>query len=353
MNPSRFVFAGLPTRVIFGHGTVAQVADEVERLGSGAAFLVHTPRTRAVADAIRTTLGPRCTGSFDAPRMHTPVAVTDTALTALRDSGAGCLVALGGGTAIGLVKALALQTGAKSIVLPTSYAGSEMTDILGQTDDGGKTTLRDPAVRPAVVIYDVDLTLDLPPAVSAASAFNALSHAIDGLFAPDLDPLSRHMAEDAVAMIARALPQLANQPHDSDLRAALLRAAWYASAVLAGQPMALQHKLAHVIGGRFNTDHASTHAALLPYTTAYNAGAAQERLSGLHRALGPSVAAGLWDLAGRTGTPRSLQSLGLDRSDLAVVADEALRAAYANPRPLERGAIEAMLQQAWTGARPD
>ena len=348
-----FVFTGLPTRVIFGQGAIARLPEEVERCGSDRAFLIHTRRTSGIAEDIDANLCGYLVGRFDRPQMHTPLAVTETAEAQFRASGAKILIAVGGGTAIGLAKALALRTGAASIALPTNYSGSEMTDILGQTDAGRKTTLRDPAIRPRTVIYDVNLTLNMPVTTTVASAFNALGHAIDGLMAPEIDPLSRHMAEQAVADIAASLPPLTHNPAAPGLRTTLLRASWYASAVLNAQPMALQHRLAHVIGGRFGTDHAATHAAILPYTTAYNEAFAGDCLDGIRKAVGPSVATGLWKLAAQTGAPRTLKSIGLAEKDLVIVVDELLRTPFANPRPLDHAALYALLHSAWLGQSPD
>ena len=347
----RFNFPGLPARVVFGAGTIASLGAEIDRL-AGPAFLIHTARNAELVSQLCEDLSSHVAGRFDGPQMHTPIAVSEGATAAFAACDAKCLVALGGGSAIGLAKAIALRTGAPIIAIPTSYAGSEMTDILGQTEGSTKTTLRDPVVRPKTVIYDVDLTRELPLPLSVASGFNAMSHAVDGLFAPEIDPLSKHLAEQCVLGMTQALPRLRDAKADPQLREQLLVSAWYGSMVLASQPMALQHKLAHVIGGRLNTDHADTHAALLPYTTGFNAGAAGERLTGLHPALGPSMAAGLWDFAEITGAPRSLAAIGVRETDLTAVADAALATTFANPRPLRREDLLAMLHAAWRGERP-
>src|SRR3546814_14588237 len=120
--------------------------------------------------------------------MHTPVDVTERALQEVVEARADCLITVGGGSTTGLGKALALRTGLPQIVVPTTYAGSEVTSLLGQTEDGVKTTLRDPAILPSTVIYDVELTLTLPVTASIPRALNAAAHAVEALYAPAATP---------------------------------------------------------------------------------------------------------------------------------------------------------------------
>ncbi|MFN6979401.1 MAG: iron-containing alcohol dehydrogenase, partial [Gemmobacter sp.] len=131
-----FVFPGLTTRVVFGHGTLGQTGEELDRLGHKAALVLATPHQKAEAEALATMLGQRAVGVFAGAAMHTPTDVTETALAAYRASGATAVVSLGGGSTIGLGKAIAVRTGADQIAIPTTYAGSEMTDILGETAGG-------------------------------------------------------------------------------------------------------------------------------------------------------------------------------------------------------------------------
>jgi hypothetical protein len=193
-----FTFPGLTTRVIFGAGTLAQVADEVQRLGHARALILSTPHQADQAQSLADTLGPLTAGVFAGAAMHTPTDVTETAVAAFTDSGATCVISLGGGSTTGLGKAIAVRTGADQLVIPTTYAGSEMTDILGETASGEKTTRRDPAIRPEVVIYDVNLTLSLPVTLTMTSALNAIAHAMEAFYAPDRNPVIEAMCRDAM-----------------------------------------------------------------------------------------------------------------------------------------------------------
>jgi maleylacetate reductase len=209
-----FTFPGLTTRVVFGHGTLARVPDEVARLGRARALVLSTPHQRDQAEGLATLLGPRAAGVFAEAAMHTPVEVTDRAVAAYLRLGCDCVLALGGGSTTGLGKAIATRTGADQVVVPTTYAGSEMTDILGETAQGEKVTRRDPSIRPEVVVYDVDLTLGLPVGLTMTSALNAIAHAMEGFHAPDRNPVTEALSRDALAAFAEALPVLRDNPKD-------------------------------------------------------------------------------------------------------------------------------------------
>jgi maleylacetate reductase len=347
-----FVFPGLSTRVVFGHGTLAQVPDEVARLGHSRALVLSTPHQEDEAQALADRLGTKAAGVFAGAAMHTPVEVTESAVGAFRAAGADCVVSLGGGSTTGLGKAIALRTGADQVVIPTTYAGSEMTDILGETAGGEKTTRRDPAIRPEVVVYDVDLTLTLPVSLTVTSALNAIAHAMEALYAPDRNPVIEAMAREALPAFRGALPALAKDPLDREARAGALYAAWCCSTALGYVSMALHHKLAHVLGGSFGLPHAETHAVLLPHTTAYNEPAVGDLLKPISDTFGGTAGAGLWHFAKSVGAPLRLSDLGLKETDLDRAAEVATKNPYANPRPVSRDGIRQLLQQAFDGHCP-
>ncbi len=348
-----FTFPGLTTRVVFGHGTLAQVPDEVARLGHTRALVLSTAHQQAEAQSLADSLGHRAAGIFAGAAMHTPVDITDQAITAFRGLNADCVVSLGGGSTTGLGKAIAVRTGADQVVIPTTYAGSEMTDILGETAGGEKTTRRDPAIRPEVVIYDVDLTLTLPVALTVTSALNAIAHAMEGFYATDRNPVTEALSRDAMLAFHDALPALTQNPQNKEARAKALYAAWGCSLTLGQVTMALHHKLAHVLGGSFGLPHAETHAVLLPHTTAYNESAVDGLLHPVADTFGQgSAAKGLWHFAKSVNAPMRLADLGLTAQDLDRAADIATKNPYANPRPVTRDGIRQLLQQAFDGHCP-
>ncbi len=349
--PETFVFAGITTRVVFGSGTLAQTGAEVERLGRSRALVLSTPQQADQANHLASALGALCVGTFAEATMHTPIDVTGRAVLAFENSGADCVVAIGGGSTIGLGKAIATRTGADQIAIPTTYAGSEMTDILGETENGVKTTRRDPSIRPETVIYDVDLTLGLPAAMTVTSALNAIAHGIEALYAPDANPVLSLMALEAMRAFKQGLPVLKSDPENRQARASVLYGAWLCSTALGHVTMGLHHKLAHTIGGTFNTPHADTHAILLPHTAGFNAGGT-DSLAPVEMIFGGAPGAALWDFARASGAPLALADLGLSQADLDKAADLAVQNSYKNPRPFNRADIRDLLQAAWEGRRP-
>jgi maleylacetate reductase len=343
-----FTFPGLTTRVIFGHGTIASAGDELARLGHRTALVLSTPHQQGDAQRLADGLG---AAVFAGAAMHTPLEVTEAALQAYRDSGATAVVSLGGGSTTGLGKAIATRTGADQVVIPTTYAGSEMTDILGETAGGEKTTRRDASIRPEVVIYDVDLTLTLPVALTVTSALNAIAHGMEALYAPDRNPVVQLMCADAFAAFRRCLGVLVDDPQNREARSDALYAAWCCSSALGSVSMALHHKLAHVLGGSFGLPHAETHAVLLPHTTAFNEVAVPDLLAPL-QVFGETAGGGLWDFAASLNAPLSLRDLGLTEADLDRAAEIAVKNPYANPRQFDRGNVRELLQAAYEGRRP-
>jgi alcohol dehydrogenase class IV len=349
-----FTYEGLPSRVLFGWGTSSQARAEVKALGCARALVLSTPEQRPAAERLAAALGSAGAGVFSEAAMHTPVTVTDLAMAEVRQLGADCTVAIGGGSTIGLGKAIALRTDLPQLVIPTTYAGSEMTPVLGETGADGKTTRRTLRVLPETVLYDVELTLTLPAAVSAASGVNAMAHAVEALYAVNANPVTSLLAAESVRLLVRALPVIAYDPPDAAARADALRGSWLAGMCLAAAGMALHHKLCHILGGIFGLPHAATHAAVLPHAIAYNASAAPEAMSVLANALGqPDPAGGVYRMLGELSLERSLARLGMPRDGIDSVADAVVREPYPNPAALDRDRIRHLLATAWAGDPPD
>lgn len=347
-----FSFNINPGRIVFGPGTLATLAEEIERLGAKRGLILSTPVQREAAQRLAERLGPLAAGVFCEAAMHTPVSVTLKGLAAFEAMRADCLVALGGGSTIGLGKAIAWRNDAPQIAIATTYSGSEVTPILGQTENGIKTTIRDSKILPEVVIYDPELTDKLPVEMSVTSGLNAMAHAVEGVYARDRNPVSSLMAVEGVRALRDSLRIAVAQPNDLAARSTALYGSWLCGSVLGTVGMALHHKLCHTLGGSFNLPHAETHAILLPHTAAYNAQAAAAELQPLADLFGGTIGSGLHDFAKSLGAPLALKDLGLLESQLDVAADLAVLNPYWNPRPVERAAIRWLLQRAWEGAGP-
>lgn len=347
-----FTYVSNPGRVIFGSGTIDQLGDEADRLGMKRALVLATPQQEGAARDTADRLFERCAGIFAGAVMHTPVEVTEQAMGLVQAQAVDGIVSIGGGSTIGLGKAIALRTDLPQIVIPTTYAGSEMTPILGETKDGAKTTQSSARILPETVIYDVDLTLSLPTPLSGTSGINAIAHAVEALYAENRNPVISLIALEAIAALAEALPRIAQDPADRDARASALYGAWLCGTCLGAVGMALHHKLCHVLGGSFDLPHAETHTVVLPHALAYNAPAIPEVMTRLQAVLGPNPADALQKLGHEVGAPRSLRDLGMAEACVDEAVTRALANPYWNPRQLEVAPLRALISRAWAGDGP-
>lgn len=348
-----FIYIGRPARVLFGAGTLRQLPAELDRLRVRKALVLSTAEQRESAEQVAALLGERAAGVFDRAVMHVPIETARQAREHAARIGADCAVAIGGGSTIGLGKAIALESALPIVAIPTTYAGSEMTTIYGITEGGMKKTGREDRVLPRTVIYDPELTLGLPVTMSITSGMNAIAHAAEGLYSATTNPIIDLMAEEGIRALGLALPRLRAQPRDLEVRGNALYGAWLCGTVLASVDMALHHKLCHTLGGTFNLPHAETHTIVLPHALAYNAQAAPEAMGRIAGALAAkSAPQAVFDLARDNGAPVALRDIGMKAQDLDRACDIALQNQYPNPRPLERAAIRQLLQDAFDGNRP-
>jgi len=351
MNP--FTFDALPGRVVFGIGSLAQLPDEVDRLGRARVLVLADPTTKRVADRAIESLGARFAGMFTDIALHVPAEAVSEARSAAAQSGADCLVTIGGGTTTGFGKAVALESNLPLIAVPTTYAGSEMTPIYGITSDGMKRTGRDLRVLPKTVIYDASLTTTVPPEVTGPSGMNALAHCVEALYAKEANPITSLMAEEAIRALVRGVPASVGNPEDMEGRSDALYGAYLAGAALAVVGMALHHRICHVLGGTFGLAHGDVNAVILPHAARFNQPAAPEALGRVARAMGVDDApSGLFDLALSIGAPTSLGALGMRQEDLETAARLAADPPPWNPRPVSASDVLVLLQDAFEGRRP-
>lgn len=348
-----FIYNALPARVVFRQGARAAVREEVERLGRKRVMVLSTSGRAALANEIAEHLRGLAVGVLPKAVMHAPVEVTEAVLDELRRAGADCTVAVGGGSTIGLAKAIALRADIPQIAIPTTYAGSEMTPVLGQTKDGIKTTSRDLRMLPLSVIYDVDLTLGLPPAISATSGLNAIAHGIEALYAKDRNPVTSLQCVRAIELMVDALPRIVEQPNDVGARGKAILGAFLCGHALGSVGMALHHKLCHALGGSFNLPHAETHSIILPHAAAFNETDVGDTLDAINGLLGgEGVGIGLWHLARKLGAPTTLAEIGMPEDGLGKAADIAISNPYWNPREFTRDDLLTLLQAAYRGELP-
>jgi len=338
-----FTYESHATRVVFGAGVADTLASELDRLGRSRAVVLATPSHEDAARAIATRLGTRARGVVATARMHVPVEVAAAAARAVRELDGDCTIGYGGGSTIGLGKAIALELGLPQIAIPTTYAGSEMTTIWGLTDQGTKRTGRDPRVLPKVVLYDPLLTMGLSPRVTAASGLNAMAHAVEAMYSMGANPVTTVLAEEAARALATALPRAVADGADLAARGDALYGAYLAGHALGSVPMGLHHQLCHVLGGAFD----------LPHVVRFNAAAAPDAIVRLGRALGArDPAERLRAYLDELALPTSLEGLGVPREGLAAIAARVAASPYPNPRPIVETEVAALLAEIYTGRLP-
>jgi maleylacetate reductase len=348
-----FNYQTSPAQIIFGPRGVSKVPQAAAELGCDRLLVLSGPQHKQAASQLATSLGELCVGVYANATMHTPVEVTNDAMQQVAEYQADGVLSLGGGSTIGLGKAIAYRSDLPQIVIPTTYAGSEVTPILGQTENGAKTTLRSPKVLPEVVIYDAQMTHSLPKSMSITSGINAIAHAVEALYAQDKNPVSSMMAVEGATALIEALPIIADDQQHSAAREKALYGSWLCGTVLGNVGMALHHKLCHTLGGLFNLPHADTHTVLLPHATAYNAKQVPDLLAPIAHALQVNDAGtGLFEFAKRLGAPTSLKELGMQESGIDQAVQQAMANPYWNPRELEQNEIRSLISHAFHGHAP-
>ena len=353
MEPSHFSeYVGHAQHVVFGTRRTAEaIAAAVGTLSAKRALLVAGTTGRTLTARFATDLP--IVGVFDQVQRHVPVRLAERARQAAVEADADVLLAVGGGSAIGTAKAIALTTGLPIIAVPTTYAGSEATPVWGMTDGGTKTTGRDPRVLPREVVYDAALTSGLPRDVAVTSGLNAVAHCIDSLWAPLANPVSTALAVEGLRTMAAALPAMI--AGDDGARERCFAGAYLSGAAFASAGSGLHHKACHVLGGAYDLPHAATHSILLPHVLAFNAPAAAQACARIAAALGVAdPVAGLASLVRALDAPVSLRDIGLSESELDNAARLVAAAAPRdNPRPVTEADARALLEAAWRGELPE
>jgi alcohol dehydrogenase class IV len=362
MTMHDFAYNAMPGRIVFRAGAHADIGDELARLKVEHAMITTSPGNRATAEWVAAHLGDRCVGLYDDAAAHVPIEQAEAACRWAREKGADSVVSIGGGSPIGLAKAVAHEIGIPIIAVPTTYSGSEMTGLVGVTRDGVKRTVAGPAILPKTVIYDSALTLALPPGATAATGMNAIAHCIEALYVPAANPVSSTLAEAGLSALVQGLPGAVAKGDDAEARDRALYGAYLAGAALGATGIAIHHKVCHALGGSFGVSHGDANAIILPQAVAFNAQAAAGPIAAAARAMGASddlsdEAAGaaapfLFDFVAGIGAPNSLRAVGFAESALDDAARIAMELINDNPRPVDYQSVRALLDDAWHGRRP-
>jgi len=346
----RFSYDQPAARIIFGRATLNEVSAEVERLGARRVLLVATRSAAGPAGSAATSLGERIVLEVDRVRQHVPIEDVRRVADRTRSEDVDAILAVGGGSAIGLAKGVAHEMHVPIVAVPTTYAGSEMTPVFGVTKNGRKLPQRDPAVQPRTVIYDVDLTLGLDTELTAASGLNAVAHCVEALYASDLPAIIEATATAGIQNLLTALPRAVAGSEDVGSREQCLRGAHLAGVSLAGAGMSLHHHLCHVLGGAFALDHARTHAVLLPFVLRAIDSDEPAALDRVRRAIGSDDPADvIRKVVLEIGIPGTLADLGLQARQVDSAAELASRHPVRCPARVDETVIRSILWSAWKG----
>ena len=347
----RFVYQNPATRVVFGSGAIEDLAAEAARARMARMLVLCSAGRKQQAASLAQSLGVACVGICDVAVPNMPRDAFDIVVAQLKETQADGLVAVGGGSPIGLCKAVAASTRLPFIAVVTTLSGSEMSPKWALGRGAGRAGGSDDRALPTVAIYDPVLTLGLPPRVIAASGMNAMAHAVETLYGEDTNPVIQTLAEDAIARLARSLPETVANPANVAARSEALYGAWLAANFRS--TTCIHHVIAQQVRQLFDLDHAQTHAVVLPYAVAFNAPAIPDAMRRLERALKTADPAGaLYDLNVKIGLPTSIADVGMPRERLADAVDVVMRMPGYNPRPVARADVERILQRALAGERP-
>jgi maleylacetate reductase len=291
---------------------------------------------------------------------HVPREAVDAARALAQQHEIEVVVALGGGSAIGVGKGVVFGEGKTLVAIPTTYAGSEMTPVFGTTDraERRKMVRRDDAVLPKLVIYDPEVTLDLSPELTASTAINALAHCVEACYAPNVNPLVPPVALEGIRRIVRSLPLCITNGRNLDAREDLLTGAYLAGFSIGNATMALHHGICHVLGGRTGVAHGVLNTIMLPHVMQFNADAVPDAMDAIADAMTPhhphpppelSAPDAVAVLVATLPVPHRLRDAGVPEAVLeSVAADAAANSTVqANPKPVTQADLAALLHAAW------
>jgi maleylacetate reductase len=354
----RFSHVTLAQRVLFGTDrAAANLAAEVDRLQAQAVMVIVSARERAAAGRVLADIAPALI--HDEVEQHVPIENAERARAVAGEHGIDLIVCIGGGSTTGLAKAIALTSGVPIVAVPTTYAGSEATNVWGLTEGKRKSTGVDDRVLPVSVIYDASLTVSLPGDLTVASGLNALAHCVDGLWAPRADPINSALAVEGIRALSAALPAVHRDPGDIAAREQCLYGAYLSAVAFASAGSGLHHKICHALGGAYHLPHAQTHATVLPHVLAFNADAAPDAARRVAQAFGArgtspqDAVEAVEALRVELDAPHALRDYGFDAAQIPEAVALILPSVPpSNPRHVTAENLAALLHDAWAGATP-
>jgi maleylacetate reductase len=372
-----FRYVSYAQEIIFAPGSLSRLDEAVNGFGSRRFLLCanHSLQANGHVDAVQSALGEKLVLVFDHVEPHVQDVQVNEILALAIENNIDAVIGMGGGSPIGMAKAVAAALDEKRagdqpfvpvIAIPTTYAGSEMTALSGvtHTDENPprKVTISDPKIAPKLVIYDSELTLDLPKEMTASTGVNALAHCVEALYSKTRNPLSTAAATSGAHHIVNALLSCYHDGKDLAARTEMLLGAHLAGLSLASVSMGLHHGLCHVLGGTANIQHGIANSIILPHAIRFNADETAAQLIPVAAAMGvpvnrvnPMVVAEalvqkVFHLIGQMQLPQRLREAGVAESDLPQLAKLGFqnRTVQNNPKRITNAdEIEKLLREAW------
>jgi maleylacetate reductase len=364
----RFRYVSYAQEIVFAPGSLAQVGEEAERRGWRKLMLCanQTMQSNGTLDLIKTSLGGRLVAEFPRVQPHVQDIQVREGLVISKEKNIDAVVGLGGGSPIGMAKAVGFELNVPVIAIPTTYAGSEMTPVYGitHTDENPprKVTVSHPRIVPKIVIYDSELTLNLPPEMTASTGINALAHCVEALYSKTRNPLSTAAATSGVRHIANSILSCYLDGKDREARTEMLLGSHLAGLSLASVSMGLHHGLCHVLGGALNIPHGIANSIILPHAVRFNMDMTAPQLLPVADAMGvpvnrinpmiviEAVVQKIFHLISQMNLPQRLRDAGVGEADLPLLAQIAFQntTLQNNPKPItEPAQIETLLRDAW------
>jgi alcohol dehydrogenase len=389
MNPLKhFSHRASPSKVVFGEGSIARLAAELEELGMRRPVLVAGARTAAsrVYAQARDALAGLQLAELTGMREHSPIGQVLQLRELAREHRADGFIAIGGGSASDACKAAALWLAEGGelaqhatrfippdqlhappvaapklpiVAIPTTLSAAEVTGGGSvRTEDDRKLILVDPKLAARLVVIDPIAALDVPAPIFLASGMNGLAHCVEGYYSRVRTPITSALALEAMRMFMSALPEVAREPGSADARSTALVAAHLSGLVLLNARSCIHHAACHALGAAAGVSHGDANSIVLPHAMAFNAADADARADmaacagalGAREATAEAAIDRVKELQREIGVPTRLRDRGVPRELLTAVAGRVMaeKGLYVNPRRVS-GSQEVleMLEAAW------
>lgn len=347
-----FTYQSFPNKVYFGETYLKKLPEIIKEMGGKKLFVIASNRTKALVDNLTQSFEKENITVFSEIIQHVPKTMVDKALAVATENQSDIIMAIGGGSAIGLAKGVALHTDLSIIAIPTTYAGSEMTNTYGISSDGIKTVAKDMKVLPKTVIYAPSLTADMPLSLAATSSMNAMAHLIEAVYAFDINPITYQTALTGIRALKDGMEVLIKDKSLQNANELLQFGSYLAGKCLCEVSMALHHKLAHTLGGSFGMEHGQVHTVLLPYVLDFQLPSLSLNLKNdLNKSLSTKKPAlKLKILAKRMGTATTLKAIGFKEIDIPKATEMIMGLkAFPNPVSISVQNINALLMRCFQG----